>query len=65
MACHLSIWDTENKTRQEVAFDEDNTTRVIEDEHAGVADGLYADADGNNFKADWTKLRLVAFRRDN
>ncbi len=64
MACHLSIYDPGAKTQKPYVCDEDNTARVMQDDHAAGATGEYTDVDGNAFSIDWTKQRLVGFRRD-
>lgn len=63
MACDLTIWNTEDKSKRVVQCDEDNTTKVIEDDHAAKATGEYTDTAGKTFSVDWTKQRLVKFNR--
>ena len=64
MPCHLTVYDPDASTKQTYTCDEENTERVITDEHAATGSGEYTDVDGNTFKADWTKQRLVAFKRE-
>ena len=64
MACRLCICDPEAHTRQEYVCDEGNASRVVEDDHAASASGEYTDTAGKKFNVDWTKLRLIGFRRE-
>jgi len=63
MACHLVICDPAAKSRQSYTCDEDNSSRIVEDDHAASATGEYADTAGKKFSVDWTKQRLIGFKR--
>jgi hypothetical protein len=64
MPCYLTVYDLQAKTKQTYTCDEDNAARVIEDEHTAGGSGEYADVQGKPFKADWTRHRLIAFKRE-
>lgn len=64
MACHLVICDPAAHTRTEYTCDEDNAGRIVQDDYAANASGEYSDTSGKSFSVDWTKLRLIAFKRE-
>lgn len=63
MPCHLTIYDPQTKVRREYNCDEDNTSRVVEDDHAARGSGQYTALDGQTFEVDWTASRLIGFAR--
>jgi hypothetical protein len=63
MACELTIWNTEDKSKRMVVCDEENAGKIVEDDHAAKGGGDYADTSGASFAVDWTKCRLVKFNR--
>ena len=63
MPCHLVVYDRQAKTTTQRVCDEDNTTRVVEEDHAGTATGAYTDVNDQRFSIDWTKCQLVGFHR--
>jgi hypothetical protein len=63
MACELSVYNTETKTKQLYVCDEDNAAKMVENDHAASASGQYTDVKGNSFTVDWKKQRLVSFKR--
>ena len=65
MACELHVYNAETKKRQCYVCDEDNASRMVENDHAAKATGEYADTSGKKFTVDWTKERLVSFKRGN
>jgi hypothetical protein len=65
MTCELRVYNLETKKKQSFVCDEDNAGRMVENDHAAKASAEYADASGKKFTVDWTKERLVSFRRGN
>lgn len=65
MACELCVYNLDTKKKQRFVCDEDNAGRMVENDHAAKATGEYADTSGKKFAIDWTKERLVAFKRGN
>jgi hypothetical protein len=63
MPCHLVVYHSDSRTRNEYVCDEENTSRVVEDDHAAKGAGEYTDVSGNQFTVDWTQSRLVGFVR--
>ena len=63
MACELHVYNTETRKRQRYVCDEDNASRMVENDHAAKAAGKYTDTSGKEFAVDWTKERLVSFKR--
>lgn len=63
MACHLAIYDPEAGNKQTYVCDEENAGKIVEDDHAASQSGEYGDVEGNKFQVDWTKQRLVSFKR--
>lgn len=63
MACELKVWNTESKKKQQYVCDEDNAGRMVENDHAAKGPGEYTDTSGKKFTVDWTKERLVSFKR--
>jgi len=63
MACELWVYNTETKKKQRFVCDEDNTGRIVENDHAAKGTGEYTDTGGKKFSVDWTKERLVSFKR--
>ncbi len=65
MACELSVFNTETKTKQAYVCDEDNAGKMVEHDHAASAAAEYTDVKGKKFTIDWKKQRLVGFQRGN
>lgn len=65
MACELQVYNTETKTKQAYVCDEDNAGRMVENDFAAKGTGEYTDTSGKKFVVDWTKQRLVGFKRGN
>ena len=65
MACHLRIWSRESGQSHSYVCDEENTVRIIEDDHISKGKGSYADRSGAEINVDWTQSRLVFFIRKN
>ena len=63
MACHLTVWSRESGQCQSYVCDEENTSKIIEDDHASKSKGTYTDKSGNPVTVDWTQCRLVYFTR--
>ncbi|NLE59644.1 MAG: hypothetical protein GX616_14890 [Planctomycetes bacterium] len=63
MACELKVFNTETKAKQAYLCDEDNAGRMVENDFAAKGTGEYTDTSGKKFVIDWTKHRLVAFKR--
>jgi hypothetical protein len=64
MACTLTVFDTESRAKNTYVCDEDQTARIIEDEHAAAGRGQYTDTGGQSFDVDWTRQRLIRFNRE-
>jgi hypothetical protein len=65
MACELHVYNTETRQKQRFVCDEDNAGRMVENDYAAKGSGEYTDTSGRKFTVDWTKERLVSFKRDN
>ncbi len=63
MPCHVVVFETATRTRSEHTCDEENTARIVEDDHAAKSTGEYRDLAGETFAVDWTRSRLVSFQR--
>lgn len=63
MACQMVVYNPQTKSRAQYVCDEQNTTRVVEDDHAAKTTGQYTDVSGKAFSVDWTQYRLVSFSR--
>lgn len=63
MPCHLVTYNPQTKARLEYDCDEENTARVVEDDHAAKGSGSYTDIAGKMFQVDWTQIRLIGFAR--
>jgi len=64
MPCTLTVFDTESRAKNTYVCDEEQTARIVEDDHAAGGTGEYTDADGQSFSVDWTRQRLIAFSRE-
>ncbi len=63
MACQLAVYNTQTKVKNQYTCDEQNASKVVEDDHAAKATGQYTDTSGKSFSVDWTQCRLVSFNR--
>jgi len=63
MACHLRIWSRESGQSQNCVCDEENTVKIIEDDHTSKGKATYTDTSGAEISVDWTQSRLVYFAR--
>lgn len=63
MPCTLTVYNTASGDKSRYVCDEDNTTRLVEDDHAASGTGEYTAVDGTSFKVDWTQCRLIGFVR--
>lgn len=63
MPCEVVVYDTKSKAKTQYVLDEDNTTRLVEDDRAASKSGEYTDASGKSFSVDWTQYRLIRFAR--
>lgn len=63
MACELVVYEPRTKQRQTYTCDEENLTRIVEDDHAAQKAGDYKDVNGRSFHVDWTTARLVSLAR--
>jgi len=63
MACELTLWNSQTGEKKTVVCDEENSAKMIEDEHAKSGTGEYTDLDGNKVSVDWSAWRLVKFAR--
>ncbi len=65
MACELHVYNTETRKKQRFVCDEDNAGRMVENDFAAKGSAEYVDTSGRKFSIDWTKERLVSFKRGN
>jgi hypothetical protein len=63
MPCYLVVYRPSDRSRNEYVCDEENTARLVEEDHGGKASGTYTDIEGRAFEVDWTQQRLVGFTR--
>ena len=63
MACHLKVWSRESGQCQTYVCDEENTGKIIEDDHASKGKRTYNDTRRTEFSVDWTQCRLIHFVR--
>ncbi len=63
MPCTLTVYNTASGDKRRYVCDEDNTSRVVEDDHAAAGSGAYTAVDGGAFSVDWTQCRLIGFVR--
>lgn len=64
MACTLIVFDTETRAKDTYVCDEEQTARIVEDDHAASGSGEYTDTGGQTFNVDWTRQRLIRFDRE-
>lgn len=63
MPCHLVVFEPQTRAKQTWICDEENTERLVGDDHAAEGAGEYSDVQGTRFSVDWTKSRLTGFTR--
>lgn len=63
MPCHLVVYRPSDRSRAEYVCDEENTARLVEDDHGAKVTATYTDVQGRSFEVDWTQQRLVSFLR--
>jgi len=63
MACTLTVFDTNSRAKNTYVCDEDQTARMVEDDHAAAGNAEYTDTEGKSFSVDWTRQRLIRFNR--
>jgi hypothetical protein len=61
----MKVWNRESGQCQSHVCNEENTVRIIEDDHTSKGKGTYTDTSGAEISVDWTQSRLVYFVRKN